>query len=101
MTTALSAISSYRDTKALDKPHRRMISNDVLNAFYEGSLDKDSVLGEETIGLTTMVREAYMARQEAEDERKRNLLLSLMHTVELEAQSQGEADAEDLRRHCE
>ncbi len=47
MTTALSAISSYRDTKAMDNPHRRMMSNDVLKAFYEGLLDEDGVLGDE------------------------------------------------------
>ena len=49
MTMALSAISSHRDTKAMDNPHRRMILNDVLNAFYGGCLDEDCFLGETCI----------------------------------------------------
>ena len=43
----------------------------------------------------------YMDRQEAENERKRNLLVSMMNIVELEDQEQREADAVDLRRHRE
>jgi hypothetical protein len=42
-----------------------------------------------------------MARQEAEEERKRNVLLTLMKTVKLEAQEQREAKAEDIRRRRE
>jgi hypothetical protein len=34
-----------------------------------------------------------------EEERKRNLLLTLMHAFEVETLEQREVDAEDLRRH--
>ena len=78
-----------------------MMSNDVLNEFYQRLLDKDGVLGEECDYIDDDKREACMAQQEAEDERRRNLLLALMHTVELEAQEQRKADAEDLRCHRE
>jgi hypothetical protein len=108
MTTALSAISSHRDTKAIDNPaHRRMISNDVLNALYGRLLDEDRFLGDEEDyidddgAVKDDKRDAYMARQEAEEERKRNLLLTLMQTVKLEAQEQREAKAEDLRHRRE
>jgi hypothetical protein len=39
-----------------------------------------------------------MAREEAVDERKRNLLSSLMHIAELEDQELREFDTVDLRR---
>jgi hypothetical protein len=84
-----------------------MMSNHVLNEFYQRLLEEDGVLGEEcdyiddSGAIDDDKREAYMARQEAEDERRRNLLLALMQTVELEAQEQRKADAEDLRRHRE
>jgi hypothetical protein len=90
----LSAISSHRDTKAMDNPHRRMILNDVLNAFYGGCLDEDCFLGEEEDyidddgAVDDDKRDAYMACQEAEEERKQNLLLTLIQTVKLEAQEQ-------------
>ena len=83
------------------------MSNDVLNAFYEGLRDKGGLLGQEfdyidnNGAVDDDKRKAYMVQQKAEDERKRNLLLSLMHTVELEAQEQREDDAEDHRRHRE
>ena len=43
----------------------------------------------------------YMDRQETENERKRNLLVSFMNIVELEDQEQLAADAVDLRHHRE
>ena len=42
-----------------------------------------------------------MARQEAADERKRNLLSTLMNIFEQEDQEQQEFDSLDLRRHRE
>ena len=105
MTTALAAISSNRNTKAIVAPHRNMMSNHTLNAFLQGLCDKDDVLGEEEGyidddgAVDDDKRDAYMARQEEEEERKRNLLLTLMNAVEIETLEQREADAEDLRRH--
>ena len=84
------------------------MSNHTLNAFLQGLLDKDDVLGEEEGcidddgAVDDDKRKAYMAHQEEEEEeRKRNLLLTLMQTVEIEYLEQREADAEDLRRHCQ
>ena len=109
MTTALAAISSNRNTKQIDTPHTTIMSNHTLNAFLQGLLDKDDVLGEEEgcIDDDGAVDDdkckAYMARQEEEEEkeRKRNLLLTVMQTVEIEYLEQSEADAEDLRIHCQ
>jgi hypothetical protein len=108
MTTALAAISSNRNTKILVTPHRNMMmSNHTLNVFLQGPRDKDDVLGEEEGyidddgAVDDDKRNAYMARQEdKEEERKWNLLLTLMNAVEIEAlEQQREADAEDRRRH--
>ena len=105
MTTALAAISSYRDTKPMDTPPTTIMSNDILNAFLQGFLDKDGVLEDvddfidDDGAVDDDKRDAYMARQEEEEERKRNLLLKWMQAVEIEALEQRETDAEDLRRH--
>jgi hypothetical protein len=91
-----------------DNPHMTMTSNDVLNAFFQGFLDEDGcMIGEEDDcidddgAVDDDKLEELMDRQEAENERKRNLLVSLMNIVELEDQEQREADAVDLRRHRE
>ena len=84
-----------------------MMSNGALNAFCQGLLAEDRFVGENDnyIDDDGVVdddkRDAYMACQEAEEKRKRNLLLCLMQSVELEAQEQREANAEDLRCHRE
>ncbi len=85
-----------------------MMSNDALNAFYQVLLDEDgSLLGEEDDciddngAVDDDKLEEYLARQEAADERKRNLLSTLMNIVELVDQEQREFDAVDLRRHRE
>ena len=75
MTTALTAISSYRDTKSIDTPPTTIMSNDILNAFLHGLLDRDDGLGEEEgyIDDDGTVdddkRDAYMAFQEEEEEK--------------------------------
>ena len=72
-----------------------MMSNYILNAFYQGRFDEYDVLGEkgdyidDDGTVDEDKRDAYMACQEAEDERKRNLLLTLMQTVQLEAGTDG------------
>jgi hypothetical protein len=57
-------------------------------------IDDDGVVDDDKL-------EEFMDRQEAENERKRNLLGSMINIVELEDQEQREADAVDLRRHHE
>jgi hypothetical protein len=71
MTTSLSAISSYRNTKAIDNPHRRMISNDSLNALYVGLLDEDlfgvkktTILMMTERSTTTSATHAWHARKQ-------------------------------------
>ena len=44
MTMSLQATSSYCTTEDTPIPHRTMISNDVLNAFYQGLVDEDGSL---------------------------------------------------------
>ncbi|KAI2504923.1 hypothetical protein MHU86_9532 [Fragilaria crotonensis] len=106
MTTALAATSSYCIYKHSINPHRRMDTNDALNAFYEGLLDEDGYLGNEDDcidddgAVDDDKLEEYMAQQAA-DERKRNVLLTMMGMVELEDKEQKEFDAIDLRRHRE
>ena len=80
-----------------------MTSNDVLNAFLWGLLDEDgSMIGEEDDCINDDDKlEEFTDRQEAENERKKNLLVSMINIVELEDQEQREADAVDLRRHRE
>ena len=85
-----------------------MMSNDALNAFYQGLLDEDgSLLVEEDDcidddgAVDDDKLEEFLAQQEAADERKRNLLVSLMNIVELEDQEQREFDAVDPRRRHE
>ena len=46
MTTALLAISLYRDTKAINNPRERTMSNDLMNALYEGLFDENGILGD-------------------------------------------------------
>jgi hypothetical protein len=82
------------------------MSNDALNVFYQGLLEEDgSMVGDEDnlIDDNGVVDddklEEYTPRQEAADERKRNVLVSLMNIVELEDQEQREFDAVDLTRH--
>ena len=108
MTTALAATSSYRTTKTIHNSRSTMMSNDALNAFFQGLVDEDgSLLGDEDDvvdddgAVNDDKLEEYVARQEAADERKRNLLSTLMNIVELEDQEQREFDAVDLRRHRE
>ena len=108
MTTALAADSSHRFTQTVDNSRMTMMSNDILNAFLQGLLDEDgSMIGEEDDCIDDNGAvdddkiEEFMDRQEAENERKRNLLVSMMYIVELEDQEQREADAVDLRRHHE
>ncbi|KAI2513546.1 hypothetical protein MHU86_686 [Fragilaria crotonensis] len=84
-----------------------MDTNDALNAFYEGLLDEDGYLGNEDDcidddgAVDDDKLEEYMAQQAAADERKRNVLLTMMGMVELEDKEQKEFDAIDLRRHRE
>ncbi|KAI2499538.1 Plant transposon protein [Fragilaria crotonensis] len=84
-----------------------MDTNDALNAFYEGLLDEDGYLGNEDDcidddgAVDDDKLEEYMAQQAAADERKRNVLLTMMGMVELEDEEQKEFDAIDLRRHRE
>jgi hypothetical protein len=79
-----------------------MMSNDALNAFYRGLLDKDgSLVGDEDGAVDDDQLEEYRARQDAADERKKNHLISLMNIVELEDHEQREFYAVDLRRHRE
>jgi hypothetical protein len=108
MTTALASIASHPFSQPVDNPHMTMTSNDVLNAFLQGFLDEDgSMIGEEDDcidddgAVDGDKLEEFMDRQEAENERKRNLLVSMMNIVELEDQEQREFDAVDLRRHRE
>ena len=82
------------------------MSNDILNAFFQGFLDEDGslIVGEEDDcidndgAVDDDKLEEFMVQQEAEDERKRNLLVSFMNIVELEDQEQREFDAVELRR---
>ena len=108
MTTTLASIASHPSTETLGNPHMTMTSNDVLNAFLQGFLDEDgSMIGEEDDcinddgAVDDDKLQEYMDRQEAENERRRNLLVSMMNIVELEDQEQREANAVDLRRHRE
>ena len=86
-----------------------MTSNDDLKAFWEGLADKDGFWGEDEDdyidddgAVDDDKLKVYMARQEAADERKRNLLSTLMYYVELEDdQEQREFDSLDLRCHRE
>ena len=104
MTTTLEAISSNRNTKPISTPQTTIMSNHTLNAILQGFLDKDVVFedSDDFINDDGAVdddkHEAYMAREEAEEERKRNLLLTLMNMVEIKALEQREADAEVVRR---
>jgi hypothetical protein len=84
--------------------------HDNVNAFYQGLLDEDgSLIGEEDDccidddnAVDDGKLEEFMAQQEAEGERKTNLLMSFMNIVQLEDQEQREFDAvDDLRRHRE
>ena len=97
MTTALAATSSYRTTKTIHNSHSTMMSNDALNAFFQGLVDEDgSLLGDEDDvvdddgAVNDDKLEEYVARQEAEDGRKRNLLSTLMNIVEIEDREQKE-----------
>jgi hypothetical protein len=97
MTTALAATSSYRTTKTIHSSHSTMMSNDALNAFFQGLVDEDgSLLGDEDDvvdddgAVNDDKLEEYVARQEAEDGRKRNLLSTLMNIVEIEDREQKE-----------
>jgi hypothetical protein len=108
MTTALAAIASRPFSQTLNNPHMTMTSNDVLNSFLQGLLDEDdSMIGEEDDcidddgAVDDDKLEELMDWQEAENERKRNLLVSMMNIIELEDQEQREADAVDLRCHRE
>ena len=108
MTTALQSTSQHCITESIGNSHLTMMSNNALNAFYQGLLDDDGcLLGEEDDWIDNDGAvdddklEEFMAHQEAADERKRNLLASLMSIVELEDQEQREFDAVDLRRHRE
>ena len=103
MTTALAAIASHPFSQTVNNPHMTMTSNDVLNAFLWGLLDEDgSMIGEEDDCINDDDKlEEFTDRQEAENERKKNLLVSMINIVELEDQEQREADAVDLRRHRE
>jgi hypothetical protein len=74
-----------------------MMSNDALNAFFQGLVDEDgSLLGDEDDvvdddgAVNDDKLEEYVARQEAEDGRKRNLLSTLMNIVEIEDREQKE-----------
>jgi hypothetical protein len=83
------------------------MSNNALNTFFQGLLDKDGSFSDEDdyiddLGAVDDEKlDRKMAREEAADERKRNILLSLMHIAELEEQEQREFDAVDLKRHRE
>jgi hypothetical protein len=101
MTTALAATSSYRTTKTIHNSHSTMMSNDALNAFFQGLVDEDgSLLGDEDDvvdndnavdddgAVDDNKLEECVTRQEAADKRKRNLLSTLMNIVELEDQEQ-------------
>ena len=108
MTMSLQATSSYCTTEDTHIPHRTMISNDVLNAFQQGLVDEDgSLRGDEDDciddngAVDDEKLEVCMARQEAADERKRNLLSILMNIFELEDQEQREFDSLDLQLHRE
>jgi hypothetical protein len=84
-----------------------MMENDALNAFCEGLLDEDGYLGDEDDfidddgAVDDDKLEECMARQAATDERKRNVLLTIMSIVDLEDEEQKEFDARDLSRHRE
>ena len=74
-----------------------MMSNDALNAFFQGLVDEDgSLLGDEDDvvdddgAVNDDKLEEYVARQEAEDGRKRNLLSTWMNIVEIEDREQKE-----------
>jgi hypothetical protein len=84
------------------------MTNDALNVFYQGLLGEDGSMvgdGDDLIDNDGVVDddklEEYTARQEAANERKRNVLVSVMNIVELEDQEQRELDTVDLRRHRE
>ena len=64
-----------------------------LPGDVEDCIDNDGTVDNDKL-------EGYLARQEAADERKRNLLSKLMNFVELEDQEQREFDSLDLQRHC-
>ena len=77
-----------------------MMSNNDLNAFYEGLVEEDAFLGEDKDvymdddgAADDDALEEHIAHQEAAYERKRNLLLSLMQIVEDEEMDLTEADA--------
>jgi hypothetical protein len=108
MTTAVVVIAPLLSTQPVDNPHMTMTSNDVLNVLLQGFLDEDcSMVGEEDDcidddgAVDDDKLEDLMDRQEAENERKRNLLVSMINIVELEDQEHREADAVYLRRHRE
>ena len=108
MTMSLQATSSYCTTEDTPIPHRTMISYDVQNGFYQGLVDEDGSLPgdvddcvDDDGAVDNAKLEVYVARQEAADERKRNLLSTLMNFVELEDEEQREFDSLDLQRHRE
>jgi len=77
-----------------------MMSNDDLNAFYEGLVDEDGFLSndeddciDDDGAVDDDALEENVAHQEAAYERKRNLLLSLMQIVKHEEMEEVEADA--------
>ena len=84
-----------------------MFSNAALNAFCQSTFDQSFVDGEnrgpcidENGAVDDDMLELDIARQEAEEERKRKFLMLLMNSVEQEAQEQRELDAKErLRRH--
>ena len=77
-----------------------MMSNNALNAFYEGLVDEDGFGGDDEddcIDDNGVVNddelEEHIAHQEAAYERKKHLLLSLMQIVKDEEMDETEADA--------
>ena len=77
-----------------------MMSNNDLNAFFEGLVDEDGRGGDDEHdciddngAVDDDELEEHIAHQEAAYERKRNLLLSLMQIVEDEEMDKTEADA--------
>ena len=81
MTTSLQSITAHCITRSVVNSRLTMISNDDLNAFWQRLVDEDGFGGEDvddyidddgTVDDDKL--KVYMARQEAADERKRNLL---------------------------
>ena len=100
MTSSLQLTSQQSSTKSIGNPRLTMMSNDDLNAFYQGLVDEDGgfLSNEDDCidddgAVDDDALEENIAHKEAAYERKRNLLLSLMQIVEHEEMEEAEADA--------